>query len=76
MNKMEEDFKIRQYSKKDLALLYFPESLPRTAVNHLRAWIKLCKPLWNLLCEAGYKPSSKSFTPRQVKAIVEYLGEP
>ena len=39
-------------------------------------WIKLCKPLWNLLCEAGYKPSSKSFTPRQVKAIVEYLGEP
>ena len=73
---MENEFKIKQYTKKELALMYFPESSPRSAVNHLRAWIKLCTPLWNLLCEAGYKPSSKSFTPRQVKDIIEYLGEP
>ncbi len=73
---MENEFKIKQYTKKELALMYFPESNPRTAVNHLRAWISSCTPLWNLLCQAGYKPSSKSFTPRQVKDIVEYLGEP
>ena len=32
---MIEDFKIRMYTKKELALMYFPESQPRTAVNHL-----------------------------------------
>ena len=45
-------------------------------IQNAMACEKQGKPLWNLLCEAGYKPSSKSFTPRQVKAIVEYLGEP
>lgn len=70
------DFRIRQYSKKELALLFFPHSTPRTAVKHLMAWIHLCKPLWQRLCSAGYKPSSKSFTPLQVKDIVEHLGEP
>ncbi len=73
---MENEFKIKQYTKKELALMYFPESLPRTAVNHLRAWIRRCTPLWLLLQQSGYSPASKSFTPRQVKDIVEYLGEP
>ena len=35
-----EDFKIRMYTKKELALMYFPESMPRTAVNHLMVWIR------------------------------------
>ena len=71
-----EDFKIRMYSKKELALMYFPESMPRTAVNHLMAWIRLCTPLWDELLKMGYCKTSKSFSPKQVKAIVEYLGEP
>ncbi len=45
-------------------------------IQNAMACEKQGKPLWNLLCEAGYKPSNKSFTPRQVKAIVEYLGKP
>ncbi len=69
-----EDFKIRMYTKKELALMYFPESMPRTAVNHLMAWIRLCTPLWNELLKMGYCKTSKSFSPKQVKAIVEYLG--
>ena len=73
---MIEDFKIRMYTKKELALMYFPESMPRTAVNHLMAWIRLCTPLWNELLKMGYCKTSKSFSPKQVKAIVEYLGEP
>ena len=73
---MEEDFIIRPYTKKELALKYFPASLPATAVNHLMAWIHRCKPLWAELQEMGYHPTSKSFTPRQVKSIIEYLGEP
>jgi hypothetical protein len=71
-----EDFKIRMYTKKELALMYFPESMPRTAVNHLMAWIRLCTPLWDELLKMGYCKTSKSFSPKQVKAIVEYLGEP
>lgn len=71
-----EDFKIRTYTKKELALMYFPESMPRTAVNHLMAWIRLCTPLWDELLKMGYCKTSKSFSPKQVKAIVEYLGEP
>jgi hypothetical protein len=70
------DFKIRMYTKKELALMYFPESMPRTAVNHLMAWIRLCTPLWDELLKMGYCKTSKSFSPKQVKAIVEYLGEP
>ncbi len=73
---MEKEFEIRPYTKKELALLYFPDSTPRTAVNHLMQWIRLCTPLWNALPETGYRKSSKSFTPRQVRAIVENLGEP
>ena len=71
-----EDFKIRMYTKKELALMYFPESMPRTAVNHLMAWIRLCTPLWDELLKMGYCKTSKSFSPTQVKAIVDYLGEP
>ena len=71
-----EDFKIRMYTKKELALMYFPESMPRTAVNHLMAWIRLCTPLWDELLKMGYCKTSKLFSPKQVKAIVEYLGEP
>ena len=70
------DFKIRPYTKKELALMYFPDSNPRTAVNHLMAWIYRCTPLLGQLETAGYEKSSKGFTPRQIRMIVEHLGEP
>ncbi|MBP3227929.1 MAG: DUF4248 domain-containing protein [Bacteroidaceae bacterium] len=69
-------FTIRTYTKKELALMYFPESLPRTAVQHLMSWIHRCRTLERSLLESGYTPTSKGFTPRQVRAIVEALGEP
>ena len=56
--------------------MYFPESMPRTAVNHLMAWITRCTQLSAQLQATGYQPTCKAFTPRQVKAIVEHLGEP
>ena len=71
-----ETFIIRAYTKKELALMYFPESMPRTAVNHLMAWINRCTQLLEQLQATGYQPTCKAFTPRQVKAIVEHLGEP
>ena len=71
-----EDFINRSYTKKELGLMYFPESMPRTAVNHLMSWIRRCQPLWDELQEMGYEKTCKSFTPKQVKAIFDYLGEP
>ena len=71
-----EDFKIRIYTKKELALMYFPDSMPRTAVNHLMVWLKKCTPLWHELQSMGYEKTSKSFSPKQTRAIVDYLGEP
>ena len=56
--------------------MYFPDSQPRTAVNHLMAWINRCTPLLGQLETAGYEKTSKGFTPRQVRLIVEHLGDP
>ena len=69
-------FSIRSYTKKELSLMYFPDSIPNTAVKHLMGWIKRCTPLMGELQAMGYHTSNKTFTPRQVKAIVEQLGEP
>ncbi len=63
-------------TKKELALCYFPDSLPRTAVKHLMAWIARCRPLVEQLQQSGYRPTDKGFTPRQYRAIIEYLGDP
>ena len=71
-----EEFIIAAYTKKELALKYFPKSMPRTAVNHLMAWIKKCNPLWQTLQDMGYQKTSKAFSPKQTKAIVDFLGEP
>jgi len=71
-----DEFIIRAYTKKELALMYFPDSSPRTAVSHLMAWIHRCTQLWQQLQAMGYDTNCKTFTPRQVRAIVEQLGEP
>ena len=73
---MDKEFVIRAYTKKELALCYFPNSNPRTAVNHLMSWVRRCTQLWQQLQGMGYNVTCKAFTPRQVKAIVEELGEP
>ncbi|MGM9709593.1 MAG: DUF4248 domain-containing protein [Prevotella sp.] len=71
-----ENFIIRAYTKKELALRYFPDSDPRTAVNHLMNWINRCTALLEQLQAAGYEKRAKAFTPRQTRLIVDYLGEP
>lgn len=69
-------FRIRSYSKKELALLYFPDSTPETAVKHLMALIRRNDMLWDALQESGYYFKSKTFTPRQVQLIVDWIGAP
>ena len=68
--------KIRSYSKQELAMLYFPDSDPRTAACHLMRWINRNKQLRKELTATGYYPHSKYFTTRQVCIILDYLGEP
>ena len=71
-----ETFKIRSYSKKELALRFFPDSTPRVAVNHLMALIRRNDMLSDELLSTGYKITNKVFTPRQVQAIVDWIGAP
>lgn len=68
--------KIRSYSKQELAMLYFPDSDPRIATNHLMRWINRCLPLLEALAKLHYRRSAKFFTTTQVTMIMEYLGEP
>ena len=71
-----EQFKIRSYSKKELALMFFPDSTPETAVKHLMSLIRRNDMLWDELQSMGYYSLSRTFTPRQVQAIVDWLGAP
>ena len=67
------EFVVRAYAKSELAMVYFPSAItPHAAVNMLMTWIKRDEKLKNL----GYERNSKWFKPREVRAIVEHLGEP
>ena len=68
--------KIRSYAKQELAMLYFPEALPHTAVNRLTGWIKRCEPLCRQIAACQQPKRAKFFTSKEVALIVEFLGEP
>lgn len=66
------------YTKFQLALRYFPESIdrPETAVHRLRTWIRRNRELSQELIRAGSRTYDKEYTQRQVDIIFKYLGEP
>lgn len=64
------------YAKCELAQLYLPHIESRSATNRLMAWIKRNEPLMQKLQEAGYYPTQKYFSPRQVDLVIDFLGEP
>ena len=64
----EPNFRIRPYSKRELAKLYFPDTNnEESAIPNLR---NLMKHNPDLITEL------KKFTPKQTGIIVQYLGEP
>lgn len=70
-------FRIRPYSKRELARLYFPDTLlDESAVANLRNLIKRNPELLEELKKAHYNPHNKILTPRQVSIIADFLGEP
>ena len=59
------------------AQLYFPfTENSETAVAYLRNLIRRNNELGKELKDAGYNPYNKAFIPKQVRIIVDYLGEP
>lgn len=67
----EEKFVIRAYGKSELAMLYFPKDSEKAAMNKLRNWLKINPRLKHLI-----NSESKSYTPKQVRKIVDEVGEP
>lgn len=72
----EKEWRIRPYSKKELALAYAPDISPGAALNRLAQWINLNTDLRQALQEAGYRSHQRLFTSRQIALIFEYLGTP
>lgn len=70
-------FKIRPYGRTELAQLYSPCITPEAAWKKLRAWIGYHPQLPGTLRNLGYdQRRQRVFTPSQVRAIVEAIGEP
>lgn len=68
--------KIRTYGKGELAQLYCPNITTAAARKKLKLWISHYPHLMDGLYAIGYSEASRSFTPAQVRLIVEALGEP
>ena len=54
---------IKSYPKSELAQLYFPDSDPHVATNHLVQWIKRCPPLVDALAGCYQSKNAKFFSP-------------
>jgi hypothetical protein len=76
MIKTEEEFKNRAYTKVELACLYNPHMTIPGALRILARWIAGNSQLTAELSALEYNHRNRIYTPRQVKAIVDYLGEP
>lgn len=80
MNKKEmagaDHFRIKAYGRTELALLYNDRVAPETAWRKLRSWIRKFPGLLEKLTALGYHRNQRSFTPAEVRAIVDALGEP
>ncbi len=69
-------FVIHEYGRIELAQLYCPDIQPESAWKKLKAWIALKPGLSDHLRELGYSGHTRTFTPAQVRAIVDAIGEP
>lgn len=70
------EFKIRAYGRMELAQLYSPDLTGIAAYRKMKKWIALCPGLQQQLYNLGYQSQHRSYTPLEVRAIVDALGEP
>lgn len=71
-----EAFKIKEYGRQQLAQMYCSDIAPESAWKKLKRWIELSPGLTERLRALGYDKHTRSFTPAQVQAITDALGEP
>lgn len=71
-----ETFVIRTYGRTELAQLYCPNLCPEAAFRKLKQWIELSPELSGGLPALGVSSRSRTYTPAQVRLIVDVLGEP
>ena len=63
--------------RRDLAKKYFTEMSDVEAVRSLRRWIEGCPKLMSALEELSMPfKKSRNLSARQVRIIMEYLGDP
>lgn len=70
------NYPIRAYGRTQLAQIYFPEMTPDAAYRKLKSWIEGCTELKKALGRLGYGSRQRMYTPAQVAAIFDLLGEP
>ena len=66
-----EPFVIQFYGKSELAMIYYPKDSKENALYKLRIELKRNPRRCHLVNKSVHR-----FTPRQVKIIVEELGDP
>ena len=69
-------FRVKAYTKMELASLYSPHSQDTTALQNLYRWMKRNDSLMKELHSLGYNKYRHSFLKQEVEVIVKYLGEP
>ena len=69
-------FKIREYGFGQLAQLYYPDRSYKDALRRFREELVITRHLSHALQALGYKGNERVLTRSQVKAIVQFLGEP
>ena len=67
----DEPFVIRTYGKTELAMKYFPNLTPESAMKRFRNWLIINKRLKKLVSK-----KIRYYTPKQVRSIIEEVGEP
>ncbi len=76
LKKSNKTMDLRSYTKKELALLYFPDATPAVARAHLMRCIQSNPDLLQKLAATCYGKNCKEFSPMQVSDFLYVLGEP
>ena len=71
-----ERFSITSYLFGDLAQMYYPDHPYDSALRLFRREIHETRGMWKAMQAVGYKDYTKVLTRKQVKTIVQFLGEP
>lgn len=68
--------KNRVWGHMELAQLYFPGILSKSASSQFSHWISRDEELLAELRKAGYRKGQRIYTPRQVTILTDHLGDP